>query len=247
MNKEQLEKRNEEIFRDYENHKIDPKTGTFKFRCTQCGKCCSNREDILLNVFDVCRLAKRFKMSNADILNKYTSVYVGNNSRVPVVALNMLPKTGKCPFMFTWNNRCSVHSAKPTVCYLFPLGRGVTVKEGRITDIRYFMQEDVSCGIRDETHTVESWIGRSIEECNEEYKAWAECIEVFSDLMKKAEEVYGEKIMEFLTNIAANLMYTSYTDDKPVIDQVKANAEEFKKICSDVKSIYEQVRDSAEE
>ena len=31
---------------------------TFRFHCTACGKCCINREDILLNPRDLFRIAK---------------------------------------------------------------------------------------------------------------------------------------------------------------------------------------------
>ena len=35
---------------------------TFRFHCTRCGKCCINREDILLNALDVYNLAKELKV-----------------------------------------------------------------------------------------------------------------------------------------------------------------------------------------
>lgn len=38
----------------------------FEFHCTQCGKCCTNREDILLTPRDLFRAAKELNMAVKD-------------------------------------------------------------------------------------------------------------------------------------------------------------------------------------
>ena len=35
---------------------------TFTFHCTQCGKCCIHREDILLSPKDLFNIAKKFQL-----------------------------------------------------------------------------------------------------------------------------------------------------------------------------------------
>ena len=54
--------RMEEIMNAIEHNKLtadDP----FRFHCTQCGKCCINREDILLTPLDLFRIANELKLS----------------------------------------------------------------------------------------------------------------------------------------------------------------------------------------
>ena len=41
---------------------IEADEDSFDFRCTCCGACCRNREDILLNAYDVIRIQKYLKM-----------------------------------------------------------------------------------------------------------------------------------------------------------------------------------------
>lgn len=39
----------------------------FKFHCTMCGKCCINREDILLSPRDLYRVARELQLNPAEI------------------------------------------------------------------------------------------------------------------------------------------------------------------------------------
>ena len=40
----------------------------FKFSCTQCGKCCMNREDIICTPKDVFRISKKLGISTYDFI-----------------------------------------------------------------------------------------------------------------------------------------------------------------------------------
>ena len=52
---------------------------TFEFTCRTCGRCCKNRDDILLSAFDVFRLAKFFKREPEYIIERYCEVYIGRS------------------------------------------------------------------------------------------------------------------------------------------------------------------------
>lgn len=108
------------IAENLENMIIDPNE-PFRFHCTQCGKCCEHREDILLNPQDLFRMAKFLKQSPADVVNHYCEVYIGPDSRIPIVRLLPEGPTKRCPFLV--RNKCRIHEAKPTVCAMFPIGR----------------------------------------------------------------------------------------------------------------------------
>ena len=75
-------------------------TETFYFRCTCCGACCREREDIVLNGYDVMRIQKYLGIDFMRLLNAYCELYVGRPSGIPL--LRIKPKGAKkiCPFLF---------------------------------------------------------------------------------------------------------------------------------------------------
>ena len=65
--------RMEEIMHTIEHNKLtadDP----FRFHCTQCGKCCINREDILLTPLDLFRIANELKLSLKELTSSEAPV-----------------------------------------------------------------------------------------------------------------------------------------------------------------------------
>ena len=59
----------------------------FRFHCTQCGKCCINREDILLNPKDLYNIAATLSISQEEAVEQYCETYMGGTSRLPIVRL----------------------------------------------------------------------------------------------------------------------------------------------------------------
>lgn len=49
----------------------------FRFHCTQCGKCCINREDILLNPKDLYNIAATLSISQEEAVERYCETYMG--------------------------------------------------------------------------------------------------------------------------------------------------------------------------
>ena len=99
---------------------LDP-DDTFTFHCTQCGKCCIHREDILLSPKDLFNIAKKFQITPENALEQYCETYIGCNSRFPVVRLKPQGSVKRCPLLK--DRKCLVHDVKPTVCAMFPIGR----------------------------------------------------------------------------------------------------------------------------
>lgn len=93
---------------------------TFRFHCTMCGRCCINREDILLTPRDMYRMAKELEITSREFFDRYCETYLGGDSRMPVVRLKPRGSVQRCPLLK--DRKCSVHRAKPTVCALFPIG-----------------------------------------------------------------------------------------------------------------------------
>lgn len=93
----------------------------FVFHCTQCGKCCIHREDILLSPKDLFHIAKKLKITPEVALAQYCETYLGRNSHIPVVRLKPQGSVKRCPLLK--NQKCLVHDVKPAVCAMFPIGR----------------------------------------------------------------------------------------------------------------------------
>jgi Fe-S-cluster containining protein len=84
---------------------------TFVFHCTQCGKCCIHRDDILLSPKDLFNIAKKFQITPENALEQYCETYIGSNSRFPVVRLKPQGSVKRCPLLK--DRKCLVHDVKP--------------------------------------------------------------------------------------------------------------------------------------
>jgi len=132
-----------------------PKLGKddiFTWGCNRCGKCCKNREDILLTPLDVFKIAKYLNQSIQEILEEYCESYEGAESKFPIVRLRPREYRRTCPF--AGKNGCRIHSVKPAVCALFPLGRMTNYETNEFT---YFLQS-VPCGNKNQTQTIREWL-----------------------------------------------------------------------------------------
>lgn len=152
----------------------------FKFRCTQCGNCCRNREDILLNPRDVYNMAKELKITPDETVQKYCKAYIGQDSRMPIIRLQPRSLTRRCPMLKY--GKCIIHNAKPAVCAMFPIGRYVLTNEGAAATgvsegtIRYIFTNP-GCGDASETHTVREWLRDfGIPEQDEFFIKWQETV-----------------------------------------------------------------------
>ena len=213
----------QEIKENFESLRITPEQ-KFGFRCKQCGNCCKDI-DVLLTAFDICRLAKKLGITNIDVIKKYTDVYIGRESRLPVIALKMNNPGQACVFL-TEGGKCSVHDARPTVCRLYPLGRGIPEsklsEKERIDSVEFCLQP-VYCGARNELHTVETWTQMSIEEHKEEFVAWQNMLRTCMTVIKDALENYSEAITNVVYELIFAGMYINYEGEDSISAQVSRN------------------------
>lgn len=101
--------------------------------CEGCFDCCSGMgESILLDPLDVWRLSEIMQMGFEQMLGKYLELHVVDGVILP----NLKMEEGRdCCAFLNAQGRCSVHSHRPGLCRLFPLGR---YYEG--DSFRYFLQ-----------------------------------------------------------------------------------------------------------
>lgn len=122
-----MDNRLKEIADNLEKLKIKP-DDSFSFGCTMCGKCCINREDILLNPKDMYNIAKKLNTTPKEVAGEYCDAYIGEDSRMPIIRLQPRGTVRRCTFLK--DRKCSIHEAKPTVCATFPIGRCLVNSEG---------------------------------------------------------------------------------------------------------------------
>lgn len=88
--------------------------------CEGCSKCCHNMgESIVLDPYDIYQFAKA-GITMEELMSRAVELNVADGVILP--NLKMQEDGGKC-FFLDENGRCSVHSNRPGICRLFPLGR----------------------------------------------------------------------------------------------------------------------------
>ena len=155
---------------------------SFSFCCNGCGECCRNRNDIILSAYDIYRLSQGLNISDMQLLKEYCEIYIGKVSKLPFV--KVVFENGVCKFMK--DNKCSIHVFKPSVCKLYPLGRGV--KED-FNEVFYFKQ-DTQCGGKG-MQIVKEWV-KGIDE--EIFIVWSTFM---LDLVKSSHyEVLVDRVLK---------------------------------------------------
>lgn len=148
---------------------------SFGFKCQQCGACCMNREDIILNPFDIYNGAKYLGITCEDFILNYTKVDIGCNSKIPMVLLRT-SDNGFCPLLkFDVKDggkfKCAVHEAKPSACANHPIGVAYGVdKTTGVTHTDFVKVEQCPNSVSDEMHTVREFV-QSYLDHQDEYNA----------------------------------------------------------------------------
>lgn len=208
----------------------------FRFKCRRCGKCCIHQDTILLKAKDIFNIAKKQGRTMRDVIKAYTEVYIGRNSRVPVVHLLSNGPKGACPLLV--DGRCSVHDCKPDVCALFPLGRTIINKPDdeaangeEQLKVRYIIN-DYNCGSAKRVNTVRSWLARfGIPEHDEYFILWNKVIFALTPAIQKLED--GDFPVEGLRTIWRTIfaaMYLDYDMEQEFMPQFQVAAEKLIKL-----------------
>jgi Fe-S-cluster containining protein len=112
---------------------------TFRFECQKtCNGCC-RACDLMVMPHDVLRMSRRLGISTHEFLSRYTVLYPGSNSGMPVCILDR-ETWGGCPFVTP--RGCSIYEDRISCCRNFPLGR---LMDGNGSSY-YFFQADVCPG-----------------------------------------------------------------------------------------------------
>ena len=148
------------------NAQVIGENDTFKFHCTQCGRCCMNRTDIQLNPFDIYNAAKYLGISCREFIMENCTITFGQYSKIPMVLLK--PKeNGYCPFLKLdvkdgCKFKCTINPAKPGVCSNHPIGVAITIDsttgDMRKDETSYIKVEQCANSKSNEEHVVKDWV-----------------------------------------------------------------------------------------
>jgi Fe-S-cluster containining protein len=108
---------------------------SYQFSCAQCGYCCSGEQLVLLNFYDIWKIAKFLKFNSAqELFHKGYLEFHYNEHNVYIPKIKFKTKPWKfCPFLVNsmegdsrLKGSCSLHPLhKPLICSLAPLAREI--------------------------------------------------------------------------------------------------------------------------
>lgn len=188
---------------------------SFRFHCTQCGKCCINREDILLCPKDIYNIAKHLSISQEEVVRRYCETYQGQGSRLPLVRLKPRGSIKRCPLLE--DQKCMVHQAKPVVCAMFPIGRCIRLDQNQAKHINTaelkteFIFTSPGCGDGAETHTVREWLasfGIPVED--PDYVCWQRVAIYASTKIREFETRLPKEDIDILLSLLFGVLYLGY-------------------------------------
>jgi Fe-S-cluster containining protein len=215
-----------------------PKLGkddTFTFGCNECGKCCRNREDILLMPLDLFKIAKHLETTITDVIDDYCEFYEGQVSKVPVVRIKPKEYRKTCPFCKA--GKCIIHAQKPAVCALFPLGR---MTNSETKEFTYFKQEGI-CGNQTQTHTVREWLSMfDMIEDEPITILWHQKIGELSEMLCRIYKNLDFNHDAINSMLFINL-YLRYDLEQDFLPQFEANCDEALRLVKEIEKIKEMV------
>ena len=207
---------------------------SFQFHCTKCGKCCIDREDILLTPRDLFNAAAALNMMPPDFVKEYCECYIGQDSRMPIVRLKPRGSIKRCPLLK--DQHCLIHKAKPAVCAMFPVGRAITIDkdsynaDGVLNSQIQYIINPINCGDKSEAHTVRDWLtafGIPIED--KFFFKWQSFLATASSFLRDVEKVFSDETMGEIWTAIYIRIYLDYDPAKAFMPQFERNADELLK------------------
>lgn len=161
--------------------------------CKGCSACCQGMgESIVLDPYDVYRLTTGLNLSFEALLADKIELNVFNGMILP--NLKMSGEKEACAFL-NEEGRCSIHSIRPGICRLFPLGR--YYENG---SFQYFLQIH-ECKNENRTKVkVKKWIDTPDLKQNEKFiLAWHDFVnEIQTKMMEISDDALFKKVNMFL-------------------------------------------------
>lgn len=190
--------------------------------CKGCSDCCRGMgESIVLDPYDIYRLTTGLHISFEELLADKIELNVFDSMILP--NLKMKDSTDACAFL---NNegRCSIHSIRPGICRLFPLGRFYE-NDG----FQYFLQIH-ECKNQNRTKVkVKKWIDTPDLKQNTDYVLkWHDFVnDTQEKLTQAADESLFKKVNMFLLQ---HFFIERYIETQDFYEQFNIRLEKAKNV-----------------
>ncbi len=154
--------------------------------CNGCSACCRGMgQSILLDPYDMFQMQMALNMDFSSLMQEKIELCVEDGLILPVV--RMQPDTDACGFL-DQKERCRIHTHRPGLCRLFPLGRKYDEN-----GMHYFLLED-ACQIPNRTKVkIRKWLAVPMLSSYEAF------LTVWHDLRRDIQEQIRERCQEAFT------------------------------------------------
>ncbi len=190
--------------------------------CKGAASCCHGMgNSIVLDPYDIYRLTTNLNMSFEGLLADKIELNVVDGIILP--NLKMAGEGEKCIFL-NQGGKCSIHSSRPGICRIFPLGR--YYKDG---GFKYFLQKN-ECSNQNATKVkVSNWIDTPDGIRNEQFIIdWHYFLNDVEEVIKKATD---ETLVRNLNMFILNRFYIAkYEKDKDFYVQFYSKLEEANRV-----------------
>jgi Fe-S-cluster containining protein len=183
--------------------------------CDGCSACCHGVGDLFsLSPYDIYMISINEKVTFEDLLND--KIELITEEKISLPHLKMYGDEDKCSFL-NEEDRCSIHSSRPGVCRLFPLGR---VYEDN--DLKYFLQTGACTKPKLNKIKVKKWIG--ISNYKENKKFVLEWYKLIKALRFRLKFVRDEEELREINGYLIDVFYkTSASTDEEFYDYFHSN------------------------
>ncbi len=173
--------------------------------CAGCSACCRGMgNSIVLTPYDVCLLTNNLGCGFDRLIADRVELSVIDGLILP--SLKMAGDMEQCSFLDE-NGRCSIHSFRPGICRLFPLGR-IYDENG----FKYFLQTNECLNTHRSKIKVEKWLDTPEIEKNERFIwEWHELLKRLRDETKADPDYESAKKRNML--LLQLFYFTPYTID----------------------------------
>lgn len=194
----------------------------FTFKCTRCGDCCRGiKESVMLESLDAYRLARFLRQTDLsiqmmdDMLMKYADPIPLTDNGFPIYVLKTLGEDDTC--IFLKENRCSVYSARPRTCRLYPITVGPGEQYG---GFEYFLCREKPHHFVGGAVRTKDWLRKNFKrEAQEFVVAEYTAVVEIGQLMKKVSE--DDQPSAIVAMLSAR--YYDFDLDAPFMPQYQRN------------------------
>lgn len=218
---------------EIKNSKEVAPTDRVRFRCIRCAECCRNVEGtVVIEVKDAYYLAKHLGITVVEFYDKYTRMFLLEETGFPIFALKAVGKDNACIFLS--KKRCNVQEAKPFTCKMYPFWICPDDNGGFKYNFCFERRHHPKGSIV----RVKDWMSANLsdedkEYLNEDTKSLKEIAPMFNTLYKRLD--CRDRVISKILLIR----HFMYETDKPFYEQFCRNNRLLKKELKNLMKTYE--------